>query len=609
MEGTTLLERYRVSSLLGQGGRGAVYSAEDLLLGREVAVKTLLPESMTPESRERFRYEARTTAKLTHPAIASVYDFGEQDEVLFIVMPVIQGQTLRGLMEDGALDASLVIEIAIQVADALDYSHTQGIIHRDVKPENIMVERPLTGRAAPGRLQVKVLDFGLATDVQERRLRESGEIYGTVLYISPEQLIGEAVDPRTDIYSLGMVLYECLAGRHPLKEGEGAIFKRILLQSPLALREFGVEISESLEGLIMSCVAKERECRPANALDVLRALRKAREIPGLRSDAAWRIENDVDGAFDEPVSFADRLGDILLVKGEYLDAQDAYRKAREKRRTAAGCLAAGTEARYLLKLGQLGMRLGRYEEALGRCQQGLELARPHHPLIAAELAALAGLVCCMRGRYDEAAKWVDRGCVEVGRAEVGGEDTRLVEVVLLRTQGNLFMGVGEASQALDAYQRSLELGEELDDRWERSIGLFNVGEALLDTGVDEQASEFLSRAVEEKSAIGDRWGLAYAHHSLARLHLRCQDLDRALEEAQTGLRLATEITDPKIASRLSVVLGRIHLERGENGRATNHFRAALREAERIASEPDAAQARAGLEAVWIELGIDGEAFG
>ena len=623
MQGKTLLDRYRIGDPIGRGGRGVVYRARDLLLDREVAIKIILPKIMTADSRERFRREARTAASLDHPAIAPIYDFGQHGEELFIVMPLLPGQTLRILIESRKLDPRKTIEISIQVADALVYSHSQGVIHRDIKPENIMVEwhrlrLPL----------VKVLDFGLATHIDDQLRREaasaasqrpdsphgkSGEVIfeGTPLYVSPEQLLGEESDPRSDLYALGMVLYECLAGEHPLRDGTGSILKRVLLELPGSLRARGVRISESLERLIMSCLAKAKEDRPKNAREALRSLVDARQalepVPdptppeistapsSSRAEDRSRSESASPLSDEEP-SLADRLGDLLLVQGEYLEAQEAYRKARETQRSADGLLSPRIETHYLLKLARLASQLGRYQEALDRCRHGLEIVGTSNRLRAAELMALAGLVCCMGGRYYESENWLAQGRECLGKSTRSEADVLPVQVMLLRTEGNLLMGRSQPARAVDVFWRALAMTERLDDRWERSIGLFNVGEALLEAGDEPAAVDYLLRAVNEKSAIGDRWGLAYARHAVARLRLRQGDLDSAREEAQNGLRLADEIENPKIASRLRALLGRVHLEQADVRRAQEYFQAALKDAERIASEPDIELARRGLEA-------------
>ncbi len=638
MQGKTLLSRYRIGEPIGRGGRGVVYRARDLLLDREVAIKIILPKVMTSDSRERFRREAKTAASLEHPAIAPIYDFGQHGEELFIVMPLLPGQTLRLLIEDQMLNPRKTIEISIQVADALVYSHSQGVIHRDIKPENIMVEwhrlrLPL----------VKVLDFGLATSIDDQPRQdvnpatvqpdrshdkpESVIFEGTPLYISPEQLLGEESDPRSDLYSLGMLLYECLAGEHPLRDCKGSIFQRVLLEVPGSLRARGVRISESLERLILSCLAKTKEDRPKNAREALRGLVEARQalepMPdpttaeassalssspaedgprgGQRLAPHSRSESPQSG---EDSSLADRLGDLLLVQGEYLEAQEAYRGARETQRSADGLLSPNIETRYLLKLARLASQLGRYQEALDRCRHGLEIVGHSNRLRAAELMALAGLVCCQRGRFHEAENWLVQGRECLGMSTRGEAEILPVQVMLLRTEGNLLMGQRQPTRAVDVYWRALAMAERLDDRWEHSIGLFNFGEALLESGDEESAADYLMRSVNEKSAIGDRWGLAYARHALARLHLEQGDRVSAREEAENGLRLADEIGNPKIAARLRTLLGRILLEQADDRQAMEHFRAALEAAERIASEPDIENAQKGLDMIRNKHGVD-----
>ena len=598
IEHQKILGRYQIGGELGKGGRGVVYLAEDLVLGREVAVKIMLSDGIDPEARERFRNEARIAAKLMHPAITPIYDFGEHDDELFIVMPVIHGQTLRARSGERRLTPGQVVEIAIHVAGALEHSHSEGVIHRDIKPENIMVDG-----SRDGTPQVKILDFGLAVDLEQRRPGQSGSLYGTVLYVSPEQLLGETVGPQTDIYALGMVLYECLAGHHPLREGEGKIFQRLLFQDPPALGEIGVELPRELERLISDCLAKESASRPPDARAVLEVLRRAREAlePAMSSVP---ISSGSLTAGETTLSYADRLGDILLVQGEYLEAAEAYRSARDKQRSIQGHLPPRTEARYLLKLAHLALKLGRYDEALERCRLGLWLVETAHPRLAVEMAALAGLVDCMRGRFGEARRWIRRGRAGLERAKSGGVDTRTVEVALLRSQGNLLMGLGRAPEAVEIYEQALALTEALDDRWERSIALFNVGEACFAVGDEETAIDYLSQAVDEKSAIGDRWGLAYTHYELARIYLQRGSMGRALREAESGLRLASEVGDPKIISRLTLVLGRIFVARNDLERATAHFRAALQEAERSAMAPETTQAYRGFESVSTRMRVD-----
>src|SRR5512143_3659637 len=180
---TRLANRYEVSAELGRGGMGVVYRSRDPLLNRDVAVKVLATSELTPEIEERFQREAQIVAQMDHPGIVPIYDVGRHDGSLFFVMPLVEGTNLRRLLWDGSLRLGEVLDIAIQVADALEYSHSRSVVHRDIKPENIMVAREEGGSA-----RVRVMDFGLAHATAENRLTKTGTLVGTVNYLSPEQV-------------------------------------------------------------------------------------------------------------------------------------------------------------------------------------------------------------------------------------------------------------------------------------------------------------------------------------------------------------------------------------------------------------------------------------
>jgi serine/threonine protein kinase len=196
MIGQKLANRYEIVAELGRGGMGVVFRARDPLLNREVAVKLIPPAMLTPESEQRFQREAQLVAQMDHPAIVPVHDIGRHDSSLFLVMPLVQGANLHEFLRvDGVLGD--ILDICIQVAEALAYSHGRGVIHRDIKPDNIMVAREAGG------LRVRVLDFGLAHAATESRLTRTGALVGTPSYLSPEQVTAQDTDGRSDIYSLG----------------------------------------------------------------------------------------------------------------------------------------------------------------------------------------------------------------------------------------------------------------------------------------------------------------------------------------------------------------------------------------------------------------------
>jgi predicted Ser/Thr protein kinase len=217
--GTRLSERYLIVERLGSGGMGVVSRARDEKLEREVAIKMLQPGVLTgEEARSRFRREARALAKLNHAHIAAVYDVGEQDGADYIVMELVEGESLAAKLRAGPMPVKEATAIALQVAEALEEAHEHGVIHRDLKPANVMM-------TAKG--QAKVLDFGLAkmlalgTD-STLSLAETQGLLGTPLYMSPEQALGKSVDARTDLWSLGVVYYQCLTGRPPF-QGDSSI--------------------------------------------------------------------------------------------------------------------------------------------------------------------------------------------------------------------------------------------------------------------------------------------------------------------------------------------------------------------------------------------------
>ena len=257
MIGTKLANRYEILREIGRGGMGVVYLANDPVLDREVAVKVVTPDMVSPESVERFRREARVVAKMDHHSIVSVYDSGEDQGAMFFVMPFVEGTNLRLLLRNQSVSLGELIEIGAQVSSALEYSHSRGIVHRDIKPENIMVER----ETSEG-LRVRITDFGLAMAPSQDRLTKSAMIVGTILYMSPEQVAGKEVDQKSDIYSLGTVLYECLAGQPPFAGEVQALIYRITNELPLPLRTLQPQLDEQVEELLLRCLEKEPRNRP-----------------------------------------------------------------------------------------------------------------------------------------------------------------------------------------------------------------------------------------------------------------------------------------------------------------------------------------------------------
>src|SRR5499427_585740 len=272
LTGRTLDQKYYLESKLGVGGMGTVYRAGRLLIGDRVAVKVLHPDQMAdPQAVERFRREAQTAARLKHPNVVTVYDFGVSREGLnYQVMELAEGESLRRLVKrHGRLAETAAAEIIRQVCAALDEAHRQGIVHRDIKPENILVQ------TTPGGLQVKVLDFGIAAlrDVNAGRLTRTGAIVGTPHYMSPEHCLGEDLDGRSDIYSLGVVLFEMLTGVVPFDSPiPTAIVVKHVNDPPPPPRTLNPNISPAVEAATLRALEKRRDARPQTAGEMAREL-------------------------------------------------------------------------------------------------------------------------------------------------------------------------------------------------------------------------------------------------------------------------------------------------------------------------------------------------
>ena len=286
------VSHYRIVSTLGGGGMGAVYDAEDTRLGRHVALKFVPPEMLNDrKALDRFFWEARAASQLNHPGICTIHDIEDSDGHPFIVMERLEGVSLKERMMGGPMELDDILDIGIQVSDALAACHAKGIIHRDIKPANIFLTN--NGR-------VKVLDFGVAKLAPGMRAGETeledpltmaGDIFGTAVYMSPEQARGEELDARTDLFSLGVVLYQMATGQRPFTGNNAvATMSAIMTHKPVSPLKLNPKLPPEFEGIIGRAMEKERGKRYPDALAMkgdLQSLKRETE-PGMTDTARMR---------------------------------------------------------------------------------------------------------------------------------------------------------------------------------------------------------------------------------------------------------------------------------------------------------------------------------
>ncbi len=273
------VSHYQITSQLGEGGMGVVYEAEDTNLGRHVALKFLSPSLANDETLlQRFQREARAASSLNHPNICTIHGIEQHDEVHFIVMELLDGESLADRIRRGPLDIESVLTLGVQIVDALESAHSKGIVHRDLKPANIF---------DTSRAQAKILDFGLAKIDQKlsaasnvptaivNHLTSAGAAMGTVAYMSPEQARGEVTDARTDLFSIGTVLYQMAAGMLPFQgETSAVMFDAILNRAPAPIEQINPSLPPELGRIIVQALEKDRDLRYQNATDLKTALKR-----------------------------------------------------------------------------------------------------------------------------------------------------------------------------------------------------------------------------------------------------------------------------------------------------------------------------------------------
>ena len=293
MNAPATIGKYQIQDVLGQGGMGIVYRAFDPAIERTVAIKTITKSALDPSDLQyvltRFRHEARAVGRLTHPRITAIYDYGENDDLAWIVMELVNGKSLfHHLQSEARFGLKEVGELVRQLLDGLGYAHVQGVVHRDIKPSNILINDD-------GRL--KLTDFGIAR-IDTSTLTQMGEIMGSPGYMSPEQFLGTDIDARGDIYSVGVIAYELLAARRPFTGNNAEVMRQALNERPASPSDFNPKISVQLDWAVHKALAKKREDRFQTAKEfsdafvkgVEASLRQARREPVAGDVPTQRID-------------------------------------------------------------------------------------------------------------------------------------------------------------------------------------------------------------------------------------------------------------------------------------------------------------------------------
>lgn len=525
------VSHYRILSKLGEGGMGTVYVAEDTLLGRQVAVKTIKVPATASQRifRTRFLREARAASLLNHPHIATIHEYGEaEDGQPFLVMELINGQSLTDLLHEDLLPLDRAIAIIKQVTEAIAEAHRHGIVHRDIKPSNVALNQ---------RNEVKVLDFGLAKYVEPNNLETlasttqtlEGIIIGTPSYLSPEQAVGMPVDKRSDLFSIGALLYECLTGQ-PAFSGKtvGEILAHVIRDDPSPPSRLNRLVSPELDRITLKALAKETEARYQTAEDLLEDLKtveldlaKTRQLPKIKS-AGVRLRSSVAQLLARKLTrkIAWVLSGLTLLV--LLSAVWIFVNSMRPRETAP-------EAKRLYQLGIEALRNGSYLNARKQFEQAIQ-ADAQFPLAHARLAEV-----WMDLDYEEKAT---EEMLRVTELAPNLSTLPLLDVLYVQAIG---------ATVRRNYQGAIENYEEIVRRIpeaEKTSAYFDLGRAYeraRDTDKAVGAFEEVTRRNTQAAASFLRLGILYGRRQEEAKAVAAFDNAQALYNAQGNIEGMAEV--------------------------------------------------------------------
>jgi tetratricopeptide (TPR) repeat protein/predicted Ser/Thr protein kinase len=664
----TTISHYRIVEKLGEGGMGVVYVAEDTVLGRRVAIKTLTTArgQVNQHFRMRFLREAQAISKLSHPHIANIYDYGETESgEPYIVMELVAGQTLADLINSGTLTIPRALEIVAQVAEALEEAHRLGIVHRDIKPSNIAINE---------RGKVKVLDFGLAKHVASpaaespdghasiKTQTREGVIVGTPMYLSPEQALGVEVDARSDIFSLGSVLYECVAGR-PAFPGKSdiEICAKVIRDDPPPPSEFNQTVTAEVDRMTLKALAKKPVERYQTAEDFSSDLAAARNStfgldqpitrsvkvsPGTRSTSALATLSDIFkrprlsigyvaaavvvlglivvliyflvGRPHQPNDEAKRLYDTgmeALRSGSFFQASKAFELA--SRADEQFVLAHARHAEAIIELDNLD---GAKDEML----RASELARNRSSMASIDALYLDAITATTTRDFAKAVEYyveISRrvgaepyAYVDLGRAYEKNEQTdKAIEQYLAATKldsfyaaaflrlGTLYARTGKSDKALEAFNKADEIYQAQGKPEGRTEVFFQRGALFNKTGKLTDGRGQLQQGLDVAHTTGNIHQQIQAMLQLSSVAVDAGEIPQAQQWAHDAIALAGSNGSENLAPAGLINLGNVYLAHGDYAEASESYKRALDLAERSKGRGNQALASASLASLSLQL--------